>query len=142
MFLLGKFYLFLFNIHLKFVKFSILGKCIDVVIEVIGSDNVVSLDERRVVKQERWLFSVHKIITRFWNQKRKPTACFLQRLSSFINNRLLISDGILGGGCSFGILHLEYVDSSRVWGTKKETIIITKIQKVLRSIFDSSSKCV
>ena len=53
MFLLGKFYLFLFNIHLKFVKFSILGKCIDVVIEVIGSDNVVSLDERRVVKQER-----------------------------------------------------------------------------------------
>lgn len=142
MFLLSELYLFLFKVHLKLVKFSILSKSVNVVVEIIGSHYVVSLDESRMVEQECRFLGMHEIIASFRHAKTKPSTWFLLRwLSGFIHDRFL-ANIILRKRHSFGIFHLENVNCARVGRAQQETVVIAKVKEILGCILDSSGESV
>ena len=79
MFLLEVLNLFLLDVHLKLKEFSFLCERVNAIIKVVGCYDVITLDQRWIVKQKGRLNCVHKVIARLRYEKIKPATLFLLR---------------------------------------------------------------
>jgi len=95
------------------MEFTLLCKCVHVIVEVVGSHDIVMLEWCMVVEQCR-LLSMHEVIAHLRHTEPEPATWLLLWPICLIYYGLLDAIGSLGNRLALRVFKLEHMQSPRV----------------------------